>query len=338
MRRVRAGGRPREPKWRLMVVCMMAAASWMGGCGKKPPPATAAPEPGAQPPVTVRPAAAAFCVVELVVEQAAPAAGQIAGLEAAVTAALPANLLKIDGVVAAPQGDQPPQAAACSDKSNAAGRVGVLIRFDHTLLGGDRKVYAPRDAAQAELLALAVMAHAERRGADGRAEVAEAHVAARVPMPARHAANLAAFAEVRVLRAASLAVTDALGQLWVRPMTDAQVRALLDETAPFKRAAAVREIGERGIIEAREQVEAAALGSRSDLAVVAAAALGRLGQPASLPTLSSCLESASPEVADAAVLAISEIADPTARKMLERVAREHRLPWIRQRASALLER
>ena len=335
-----AGGGAQTPIYGLAALMVWLLLPCAASCGKerRAPPATAAVGPETAAVQAAVPSPAAFCIVELIVEEAAPPAGQIAGLQAAVSAALPASLLEIEGVVAVPEAGAAPRLSVCLGEANASARVGVLLRFDHTLLDGERRVHTPAAAAQAELFHLAVMAHAERLGGDGRPEVAEAHVSARVPMPPRHAANLTAFAQVRVLRAAGLAVTDALGQLWVRPRSDAQVRALLSDRAPFRRAAAVREIGERGIVETRELVEKAALGSRSDLAVVAAAALGRLGQPASLPTLRSCLESPSPEVADAAVLAISEIADPAARKILEQTARDHPLPWIRQRAGALLER
>ena len=279
-----------------------------------------------------------FCIVELAVEEATPPTARIAGLEAGLAAVLPTALTQIASVVAAPHGNKRPTAQECRPGADPRGRVGVALRFDYTLLDGELAVHSPAAAERADLFHLAVMAHAERRGPDGRPEIAQAHVSARVPMPARHAANLAGFAKVRLMRASGLAVTDALGQLWVRRMSDAQILDLLPDSDPFKRAAAVREVGERGILAARQRVEKAALGSRRNLAVVAAAALGRLGQAASLPTLRSCLAGPSPEVADAALVAISEIADPAAQKILEETAREHPQPWIRQRASALLER
>jgi len=327
-----------------IVVALVAATTCtalMANCGRK---STPAPDPAAAPPAAAAAKDGApqqvtpFCVLQLAVEQATPAPLQVSGLQDAFAAALPDALTTIKAVVAASRDGQPPTGAACGAEADPQGRVGVLVRFDHVLLSPSLKPVRPSEAARADHLHVAVMAHAERQGADGRAEIAQAHVSARVPMPARRANDLAAFVRIRLLRAASMAVTDALGQLWVRRMESGQIEALLDDRDPFKRAAAVREVGERGMVEARPKVETAALSSRRDLAVVAAAALGRLGDVASLPTLESCLDSPSPEVMDAAIVAISEIADPAARKALETAAKDHPMAWIRQRAKALLER
>ncbi len=326
-------------RWSLAMALMLIAAA-APGCGRKatstaakaPTPPIAPPTPAPPGPVTP------FCILQLALEQATPPPSRIAGLEGAVLKALPGALMGIKAVAAVAPDKRPASAAECAADAELRGRVGVLIRFDYVLFDEDMKSHLPSAPDGATQMHVAVMAHAERQGPGNRPEIAEAHVSARVPMPARHASDLLGFARVRVLRAARLAVTDALGQLWVRRMEDGQIEALLDDKDPFQRAAAVREVGERGMLEARPKVEKAALSSRRDLAVVAAAALGRLADAASLPTLRSCLESTSPEVIDAAMVAISEISDPRARKMLEQVAKGHPVPWIRQRAGALLER
>ncbi len=322
-----------------LILTLLLVLQMSPGCDRK--------APGPKPKPAQQPAAAAaqgpgpvthFCILRLAVEQATPAGSRISGLQGAIREALPASLTHIDAVVAVSSGEAAPSAAACAASADPLGRVGVLIRFDHALFDEQLKTHPPSAANEADQMHVAVMAHAERQGEGGRPEIAEAQVSARVPMPARHARDLLGFTRVRVLRAARLAVTDALGQLWVRRMNDEQIQALLGDKDPFKRAAAVREVGERGLTEARTKVEEAALSSRRDLAVVAAAALGRLAHVASLPTLRSCLENPNPEVMDAAVVAISEIADPKARQMLQEVVRDHPIPWIRQRAKALLER
>lgn len=186
-------------------------------------------------------------------------------------------------------------------------------------------------------LVLSVTAHAEESAKKGQREMAERTIDATVPLPADRDKGLAPFLTVRVQQATQQAISDVLGELWARGLDDAAVLALLDAAEPWRKMAGAREIGERDLKAGREKLEKAARDSRKDIATVAAAALGRLGDPRSVPVLERLLGAIHPEVLDAALVSLIDIGSPEALAAVKRVADEHENPDIRQRAASLLQ-
>lgn len=278
-----------------------------------------------------------FCIRALELEDTTPPPLRIAGLwSEGRRADLQRQLAAVEAVEVIALG-QDPQAPLCARDGPSLAQVGVLLRFEYGLIDAEGKAQRPGDLLRDGQLHFAVTAHAERLGSDGRPEIAQATPTGAVPMAAARVDDLATYAAVRLSRAAAMATADALGQLWARHLPDAQVLATLGGGDPWRRAAAIREAGERGLTEGREAIERAAADSRRDLAVVAAAALGRLGDARSLPVLQACLSHRDPEVIDAALSALADMPGAEARTLLEG-AKSHPHPWIRQRASSLLER
>jgi hypothetical protein len=196
---------------------------------------------------------------------------------------------------------------------------------------------APATLAAAETVLLVVQAHAERGDARGRPLIAAATV--EVPLPLgedREAAAIAAKLRWRAAAAAAVAADDAAGQLLARALPDAAVLRWLEAPRPWQQAAALREVGERGLRAALPTVRQRAAGSRPDLALIAAATLGRLRDAGGLDALRAALAHSQLEVADAACLALAELPGTAARRLLAEAAREHPQRWIRQRARGLL--
>jgi len=186
-------------------------------------------------------------------------------------------------------------------------------------------------------LVVTMEAQAEQRMEQGTPDVARRQVDATVPVSAERAPDMAPFVQERLRRAAEVAIADALGELWARGLKDPEILALLDDETAWRRTAGVREVGERALVEARAKLEEAARGSRKDLAVVAAAALGRLGQAESVEPLIGVLGSIHAEVVDAALLSLSDIGTPPALDAIRDAAANHPIRSIRQRATALLQ-
>ena len=97
-----------------------------------------------------------------------------------------------------------------------------------------------------------------------------------------------------------------------------------------------REAGERKLERARLPLQKLARGSRREPAVVAVAALGRLGHPDSVPVLVQCVDSMHLDVVDAALQALAEMRAPGAHTALVDLAQHHGEASVRQRAAALL--
>jgi HEAT repeat protein len=182
-----------------------------------------------------------------------------------------------------------------------------------------------------------LMAHAERPVPKGEPDIAERTLDVSLPLSEERAAELKAFLTARLQEASAVATADVLGELWARGLDEAAVLALLDDDVLWRRVAGAREAGERGLKAARERLEKAARDSRKDLAVVAAAALGRLGDPRSVPVLIECLGATRAEVVDAVLGALTDIGSAPALAAIQRMATEHGNPEIRQRAAALLQ-
>jgi hypothetical protein len=236
--------------------------------------------------------------------------------------------------VGGPAAEAAEGATACPSTLPPAARVGlaVAVALDPVDDAGE-----PTTLERGTQLLLRARAHVERGDAAGRPQIAEANLEIPVPLPpdARER-GLDALWGWRAVAAATMAAEDAAGQLVLRTASEATVRAAIDDEANWRRIAALREVGERSLRDERARIERLAGRSRPDLAAVAAATLGRLGDPRSVPALRQALASANVEVADAALFALLDIGDATARAALEEAARDHPQPWIRQRALMLL--
>ena len=272
-----------------------------------------------------------FCVMAIQVRSATPksrSTATVAPNEALVRRAL-ARVPELSGVRGADGAD-------CA-RTVIAGQIGVAVTLDYAGASPTRGLIRPDRADIGDRLYVSATAHVERAGPDGKAEVAQSTVEASGPLVKADAAGLARRIHARLEGAAALAVRRALGQLWIRHQTDAEVHVALGTTDPWRRAAALREVGERGLIKAVAAVEAATRSSLSDLAVVACATLGRLGQQRSVDVLASALSSAPLEVADAALYALHDIGGARAKALIGVAAQGHAAPWIRLRAKALLD-
>jgi HEAT repeat protein len=151
-------------------------------------------------------------------------------------------------------------------------------------------------------------------------------------------ADFPVFLKDKLGQAAAIAVTDALHQLWAAGLTDAELTPLLAEDVTLvQQAAAAREAGERKLLATREPLEALARTGRRDVAQVAVAALGRLGDVRSVPVLVEVLDSSHGEVVDAALQALADIQLPESMNALQTAADQHVDPAVRKRAKALLE-
>jgi HEAT repeat protein len=156
-------------------------------------------------------------------------------------------------------------------------------------------------------------------------------------MPPERAAALTEFLLARLNRAVEMATTDVLAELWARQLSDTQVLDFMDTRVLWRKVAAAREVGERRLLQARTEVEAAARDPRQDLAAVATAALGRLGRTESVPVLTGLIDSEHPAVVDAALASLADIGDEAALGQLRQAAAQHPDASVRQRAAALLQ-
>lgn len=272
-----------------------------------------------------------FCVMAIQVTSATPE-------KRLMTAVAPNKALVRRALTRVPElsGVRGVDGAGCAS-ATVAEQVGVAVTLDYAGASATRGLIRPDHAEPDDRLYVSATAHVERAGPDAKAEVAQSTVEASGPLVKADAAGMTRRIHARLEAAATLAVRRALGQLWIRHQTDAEVQTALQTTDPWRRAAALREVGERGLIKAVATVEAATRNSLADLAVVACATLGRLGQQRSVDALASALSSAPLEVADAALYALHDIGGQRATALIRAAANGHAAPWIRLRAKALLD-
>lgn len=307
-------------------LCLLLLA--LPACKREAPATPEASAPAEEGDATT-PAAAALPGLCLWVIETSPQGPRGEALQKALLERLPGSgpFLGMGGPAGAGKTSCPPTLSPL-----ARAGLSVAVALDPVDDAGE-----PTTLERGTQLLLRARAHVERGDDQGRPQIAEANLEIPVPLPPE--ADAAAIDKLwswRAVTAATLAAEDAAGQLVLRTFDDAAVRAALDDDAIWRRIGALREIGERGLGSERQAVEALARGSRPDLAAVAAATLGRLGDGKSVPALRQALAHSSVEVADAALVALSDLADPSARAALQEAAREHPHPWIRQRALVLL--
>ncbi len=200
---------------------------------------------------------------------------------------------------------------------------------------------APAELQAASQLLVRVSAHAERLGRDGEPLLADLTLEAPGPLP--EASKGDAMAELllrRLSAAAVLAAQDVGGQLLARELDDGAVRSWLKAAPPWQQMAGAREAGERGLRDVRPTLEALARRTRPDVATVAAATLGRIGDRRSVPALRAALQASQAEVADAALVALVDLARDqrvaAAAAVVREAAAGHPSVWIRHRAHSLL--
>lgn len=304
-------------------------------CRPTPQPAARGTSPPATVPAIEEPAGAPanpsgrWHVVEFLARADLPDDQRVAGLdEKALTAALVETVGKMPQV----QGYGPAEATVPLGQ-----RAAVMVAVSWQLLDDAGHPRSATSKPSQGTVIMTLMAHAERPVAKGEPEIAERTLDVSLPLSEERAAELGPFLTARLQEATAVATADVLGELWARGLDEAAVLALLDDDVLWRRVAGAREAGERGLKAARERLEKAARDSRKDLAVVAAAALGRLSDPRSVPVLIDCLGATRPEVVDAALGALTDIGSAPALAAIQRVATEHGNPEIRQRAAALLQ-
>ncbi len=272
-----------------------------------------------------------FCVMATQLRSATPVVRRVQGL-VIDTKWLEAALKRVpelnsDGDVAGPK---------CA-KVHGGGQVGVAVTIDYGGTGLKGGLIAADKIPEGGRLYVSAIAHIERAGPTGKPELAQSTVEASGPLVRSDAEGLKRRVRARLAVATALAVRRALGQLWIRHQTDTDVRVALTATNPWRRGAALLEVGERGLVDATATVEKAATASRADIAVVACATLGRLAQPSSVGVLEQALNGAPTEVADAALYALHDIGNAAAKAAVAKAAKRHQQPWIRLRAKALLD-
>lgn len=219
----------------------------------------------------------------------------------------------------------------------AAEKVGIGLEINWQRLDMQGKPLDIAEAATDSTLLLAVHAFGEQRPKKGQREVAESKVDAQLPMPAKEFVDFAGFIRPRLQKATQTAVANVLGQLWARGQDDKAIVKLLDDAETWRQAAAAREVGERKLQASRVKVEKLARSSRSELAAVAVAALGRLANPSSLAVLQKALDSSHLEVADAALVALLDLNTPEALQRVSDAAENHPNAFVKMRAGSLLQ-
>lgn len=215
-------------------------------------------------------------------------------------------------------------------------QVGMQVDLSWELADTEGKPRGMQEPAMDGSLRLAVTVHVEQARLHGRGEAAENTVRAVVPLPAERHEKLEEFLQSRLQAALEQASVQALGELWARRLDDAAVVGLLEADEEWRQVVGAREIGERKLTMHVEKIEKLAKSSRRDLALVAVATLGRLGQSRSVPVLVNALESRHLDVVDGALEALAQIPGAEAQAALETVARESTEPPIRQRAEQFL--
>lgn len=293
-----------------VAACMVAAAT--AACSKVPP--------AAQPPADVQPASARadtsakpsgrWLIRELQVELQLDASQRVAGVDqAAVSAAVHQGLQKAETIA----GVGPQPGFALPDQA------GLWLQIAWQRLD-DRGQPQPLQQAGDGQLLLLVLAHAETAAVGQRQhEVAERTKRSLLPLPAG-LSHWPGWLLPRVQRAAEAAAVEVLGELWARAATQADLVAALHAQSLWQVLASAREIGERRLAEYRPDLEKLSRDSRRDVAVIAVAALGRLGGAESVETLRHLVDHGPPEVVDAALVSLAGLKEPQARAALTEFA------------------
>lgn len=305
---------------------LCAALLWVAACAKKAPPE---PEPPNRNVAEEKPQdrpSGRWQLRELQVElqldddQREPGV-TLAALQDAVTASL-AKLEQVRGVGSA-------EGVALRDQ------VAVHVQIAWQRVSEDFQPQPLATAGNANLL-VQIVAHAEMPGErPSENRLAERSQRVMLPMPGS-LDDRAKWLRDRATQAAVVAVADVLGELWANTATEAELQACLDSPQTWQVQAAAREVGERRLLTLRPRLEKLARDSRKDVAVVSAAALGRLGEAASVPLLVGLLESGQIEVVDAVLVSLSTMPAPEARAALVQAAASHPSQFVRKRARQLL--
>ena len=216
-------------------------------------------------------------------------------------------------------------------------QAGLHIEAAWQLVDADQKPRSMHQPATDGALALVVTVHAEQAQARGKGEAAQHVVRATLPLSAERHEAMDEFVRNRLQRALETAAQHALGELWARGLTDDQVIKLLKDEADWRQTAATREVGERKLLQAVADVEKLAGSSKRDVALVAVATLGRLGQVRSVPVLRSAADARHLDVVEAALQALLDMPGPEAHAALEAVATDHADDPVGKRARALLD-
>jgi len=316
------------------VAVATAALLVMPSCGKK----AEEPEKTAPKPASVDPQGVTrdFCVVavQLTVEAQSVASLTDALMRPAVVDML-AGLELIKGLGSSVRPGGATDCAAGVDRERG---VGISLNMAVMVLDSEGRPVSPADLQGPGELSVVVAAHVERGGDDGRPEIGVSDLHAAVPITPRRVARAAEFARVRLIRAAAIATADALGQLAVRRATNDAIKKMLGSDIAWQQLGALREAGERGFVDALDDIHTLAASSRKDIALVAIATLGRLGKAESAPVLQRALEAGSLEIVDAALVALVDVGTEDALAVVKAVAARHPSGFVRKRARLLLER
>lgn len=310
----------------LALVAVALAVCVAAGCSKAPP-GSAPGEPSATgpAPTAVRAPSGRWLIRELQVELQLEDSQRIAGADAAAISAAVHQGLRGAPTIAG-VGQLP--GFALADQAGLALQI-AWQRLDDR--GQPQALQHPGDGQ----LLLLVVAHAERAGADPRHnEVAERTKRSLLPVPAGQA-DWPGWLLPRVQRAAEGAAVEVLGELWARGAAAADLVAALQAKDQWQLLAAAREIGERRLPEHRASLEKLTRDSRRDVAVIAVAALGRLGGTASLDALRRLVDHGPPELVDAALVAMAGLKEPMAVAALTEIAQDAE-PEVAAKAQELL--
>ena len=314
--------------WLVLGMCALAACRGGSAARQAPPRAAVAPAEADVKPQ--RNPTARWHVVDVQVETAVEEAQEVTSL---ATGALQTALT--DAVRELPEVTAVGPAPAGLPVAQQVG-VGLVVAWQR--IDGDHGPRPVTDPASDGDLQLVVNVEVQQPQPHGPPATAKARFDGEVPLPAERLADFPVFLRDKLGQAAALAVTDALHQLWAGGLDDAELTTLLAEDAtPVHQAAAAREVGERGLAAARERLEALSRAGRRDVAQVAVAALGRLGDARSVPVLVDALDSGHGEVIDAALQALADMPLPQARTALREAADRHIDPAVRKRAKMLLQ-
>lgn len=299
-----------------------------GACSKSPPAVgptgdARAIAPSSDPPDKP---SGRWLIRELQVELQLDADQRVAGADqTAVSAAVQQGLIKTETI----GGVGPQPGFALGDQA------GLWLQIAWQRLD-DRGRPQPLQHSGDGQLMLLVIAHAETAAAGKRQhEVAERTKRSLLPVPSG-LSDWPAWLLPRVQRAAEVAAVEVLGELWARGAPEADLAGALHAPALWQVLASAREIGERRLTEYRPDLEKLSRDSRRDVAVIAVAALGRLGGAESVATLRRLVDHGPPEVVDAALVSLAGLKDPHARAALAEIS-ESADPEVSARAKELLQ-
>lgn len=316
---------------KILCVLLVALAAPLAGCHKAPhvlPPENTGESSGDVTSPSAPSRAGRWRLREVQAEVQLEDDQRFAGLDvAAMEASFRMAIADLPEMVATPTTQTP-----LGPRDQAAVHVEVAWqRMD------DAHKVRPMAGQGAGTLLVQVVAHVEAPGVrKTENDVAErsAHLSLIVP---ETVADWQAWLLPRLQRAVATATSEALGELWARDAPEAELQAALQQRDTWKLVAAIREVGERKLRNQRSRLEKLALDSRKDVAASAAAALGRLGDAASVPVLRQLTDRPQLEVIDAAVVALAAIKDPAATGALTDIAANHPVELVRRRAAGLAD-